>query len=51
MDLYKFTDNTGILEIHKKLLSQPFMDNEVSLDVNGFCSMKYIHKVYDIHLG
>jgi len=33
MDLYKFTDNTGILEIHKKLLSQPFMDNEVDMKI------------------
>ena len=28
-DLYKFSDNTGILEVHKRLLAQPFMDQEV----------------------
>ena len=31
MDLYKFTDNTGILELHKRMLAQPFMDHEVWL--------------------
>ena len=28
-DLYKFTDNTGILELHERMLAKPFMDHEV----------------------
>ena len=33
MDLYEFTDNTGILELHKRMLAQPFMDHEVDLKI------------------
>ena len=32
MDLYKFTDNTGILDLHKRMLAQPFMDQEVLMN-------------------
>lgn len=33
MDLYKFPDNTGILDLHKRMLAQPFMDHEVDLKI------------------
>ena len=33
MELYKFSDTTGILELHKRLLSKPFLDNEVDMKI------------------
>lgn len=32
-NLYKYKDNTGILEIHKKLLAQSFIENEVDMKI------------------
>jgi hypothetical protein len=41
-DLYSFHDNTGILERHKQLLSEPFREGQVRVPSLRIFLLKYL---------